>query len=177
MNSPTPSDAAIATLLRGGPLALGSGKVVVESLGVNARRLLAVLWAARADLAKRKEVKGLFTFFAANYPQYELVIDNQLAMQKGVSISRALENLDIVVGSTYEQGFIRFGRFFKVYVQALPEYRRTPSDILDLFVENDRGEMVPYSAFMTLRTVRSPGAANRSRKETTPSSRCCASST
>ena len=112
-------------------------------------------------LRERPELTGLFTFFSANYPQYELVIDNQLAMQKGVSISRALDNLDILIGSTYEQGFIRFGRFFKVYVQSLPEYRRLPSDILNLFVENDRGEMVPYSEFMTLRETQGPNEITR----------------
>ena len=77
-------------------------------------------------LAKRKEVKGLFTFFASNYPQYELVIDNDVAMQKGVSIGNAMDNLSIVVGSTWEQGFVRFGQFYKVYVQAAPEFRRYP---------------------------------------------------
>ena len=87
---------------------------------------------------------------AANYPQYELVIDNELAMQKGVSIKKAMDNLDILIGSTYEQGFIRFGNFFKVYTQAAPEFRRMPSDLLKLYVKNDRDEMVPYSAFMTM---------------------------
>ena len=101
-------------------------------------------------LSKRKELKGLFTFFAANYPQYELKIDNPTAMQKGVSIGKAMENLNILIGSTYEQGFIRFGRFFKVYTQAAPEFRRYPSDIADLFVKNDEGEMVPYSSFMKI---------------------------
>ena len=71
-----------------------------------------------AALAKRKELKGLFTFFASNYPQYEMVIDNDVAMQKGVSIGDAMDNLSIVVGSTWEQGFIRFDQFYKVYVQA-----------------------------------------------------------
>ncbi|MFO0557542.1 MAG: efflux RND transporter permease subunit [Polyangiales bacterium] len=112
-------------------------------------------------LERRRELAGLFTFFAANYPQYELVIDNQLAMQKGVSIRAALENLNILIGSTYEQGFVRFGRFYKVYVQALPEYRRMPSDLLDLYVRNDRGEMVPYSAFMTLRATHGPNEITR----------------
>ena len=46
-----------------------------------------------AELGKRKELSGLFTFFAANYPQYELEINNDLAMQKGVSIGKAMENL------------------------------------------------------------------------------------
>jgi len=103
-----------------------------------------------AALRKRKELSGLFTFFAANYPQYELQIDNKAAMQKGVSIGKAMDNLSILIGSTYEQGFIRFGNFFKVYVQASPEYRALPDDLLKLYVKNNRDEMVPYSAFMKI---------------------------
>lgn len=112
-------------------------------------------------LRKRKELAGLFTFFAANYPQYELEIDNKAAMQKGVSINKAMENLNILIGSTYEQGFIRFGRFFKVYVQSGPEFRRLPSDILDLFVKNDHGEMVPYSSFMKIKKTQGPNEIAR----------------
>ncbi len=114
-----------------------------------------------AALKKRKELTGLFTFFAANYPQYELVVDNELAMQKGVSIGKAMENLDILIGSTYEQGFIRFGNFFKVYTQASPEYRKLPEDILKLYIKNDHGEMVPYSSFMTMRKTQGPNEITR----------------
>ncbi|MFT3827082.1 MAG: efflux RND transporter permease subunit [Chitinophagaceae bacterium] len=103
------------------------------------------------ELEKRKELKGLFTFFSANYPQYEIEIDNQAAMQKGVSIGKAMDNLSILIGSTYELGFIRFGNFFKVYVQSSPEYRRLPDDLLKLYVKNNRDEMVPYSAFMSIK--------------------------
>ncbi len=112
-------------------------------------------------LRKRKELTGLFTFFAADYPQYEVVIDNELAMQKGVSIKEAMENLNILIGSTYEQGFIRFGNFFKVYAQAAAEYRRFPSDVLNLYVKNEHGEMVPYSAFMTLKKSQGPNEITR----------------
>lgn len=101
-----------------------------------------------AALVKRKEVKNLFTFYAADYPQYELLIDNDVAMQKGVTIAKALENLNILIGSTYEQGFVLFNQFYKVYVQSWPEFRRMPKDLEELFVKNEKGEMVPYSAFM-----------------------------
>ncbi|HEY6879285.1 MAG TPA: efflux RND transporter permease subunit [Polyangiales bacterium] len=104
-------------------------------------------------LGKRKELKGLFTFFAANYPQYEIVIDNQAAMQKGVSIRDAMDNLSIMVGSTWEQGFVRFGQFYKVYVQSKPQFRRFPKDVDNFFVKNDKGDMVSYSAFMKLRKL------------------------
>lgn len=114
-----------------------------------------------ANLEKRKELTGIFTFFAANYPQYELVIDNEKAMQKGVSIGDAMENLNILIGSTYEQGFIRFGRFFKVYVQSAPEFRKLPSEVLNLYVKNDHAEMVPYSSFMTLKKTQGPNEITR----------------
>ena len=103
-----------------------------------------------AALKKRKELKNLFTFYTADYPQYELVINNDLAMQKGVSIGKALDNLNILIGSTYEQGFILFNQFYKVYVQASPEFRRMPEDLDNMFVKNDRGDMVPYSSFMKI---------------------------
>ncbi|GAB3012593.1 efflux RND transporter permease subunit [Cyclobacterium sediminis] len=112
-------------------------------------------------LNKRPELSGLFTFFAANYPQFELTIDNKLAMQKGVSIGKAMENLDILIGSTYEQGFIRFGNFFKVYTQSAPEYRKLPSDIMNLFIKNEEGEMVPYSAFMKMEKKQGPNEITR----------------
>ena len=114
-----------------------------------------------ANLQKRKELTGVFTFFAANYPQFELEIDNKAAMQKGVSIGDAMENLDILIGSTYEQGFIRFGRFFKVYVQSDPQFRRLPSDVLNLFIKNDHDEMVPYSSFMKLKKTQGPNEITR----------------
>src|SRR5208282_4159731 len=85
-----------------------------------------------------------------------------MAMQKGVVIGKALDQLNILIGSTYEQGFILFNQFYKVYVQAAPEFRRFPEDLDNMFIKNDRetknehgeivrGEMVPYSAFMTIK--------------------------
>lgn len=113
------------------------------------------------ELGKRKELTGLFTFFSANYPQYEIEIDNQLAMQKGVTIGNAMNTLSIFVGSTYELGFIKYQRFFKVFVQAAPEFRKLPSDIMNLYVKNDKGEMVPFSAFMKIKKKQGANEINR----------------
>ena len=67
----------------------------------------------------------------------------------------------IYVGSTYELGFIKYQRFFKVFVQASPEYRRLPEDVLNMWVKNDRDEMVPYSAFMKIKKIQGPNEINR----------------
>ncbi|TNE79893.1 MAG: efflux RND transporter permease subunit [Bacteroidetes bacterium] len=124
------------------------------------------------ELEKRKELTSLFTFYRTDYPQYELEIDNNMAMQKGVSIGKAMDNLSILIGSTYDLGFIKFGRFFKVFVQADPAYRKLPSDLLNLYVKNDQGEMVPYSAFMKVVKTQSIYEINRYNMYTTASIRC-----
>ncbi|QJW95223.1 efflux RND transporter permease subunit [Frigoriglobus tundricola] len=125
-------------------------RLLDETNATDYKRLGKVTDKFMADLKRRKELSNLFTFYTANYPQYELVINNDAAMQKGVSIGKALDNLNILIGSTYEQGFVRFNQFYKVYVQAGPEFRRYPEDLDALFIRNDRGDMVPYSAFMSV---------------------------
>ncbi|MBS1956024.1 MAG: efflux RND transporter permease subunit [Cyanobacteria bacterium SZAS-4] len=112
-------------------------------------------------LGKRKEISGLFTFYNASYPQYEIKIDNQSAMQKGVSIRAAMENLDVLISGSYEQGFVKFGRFFKVFTMAAPEYTRNLEDLKTLFVKNNDGDMVPYTSFMTLEKTKGANEITR----------------
>ena len=102
------------------------------------------------ELSKRPELQSVFTFYSASFPQYLLSIDNDKAQQKGVSIENAMNNLSTFVGSNYETSFIKYDRQYKVMVQASPEYRALPQDVLKLYVKNNREEMVPYSAFMKM---------------------------
>lgn len=88
------------------------------------------------DLLKRKNLEGLFTSLAGHYPQYELVIDNDAAMQRGVSIVDAMENLPVFAGGV---------------VQAERTFRRLAEEISNRVVKNDRGEMVAYSSFLQLK--------------------------
>jgi hydrophobic/amphiphilic exporter-1 (mainly G- bacteria), HAE1 family len=125
-----------------------------------------------AALKERKELASLFTFYSTNYPQYELEIDNNAAMQKGVSIKAAMDNISIMVGSTYDLGFIKFGRFFKAFVQADPAFRKLPSDILNMYVKSESGEMVPYSSFMKMKKTQGIYEINRYNMYTTASIRC-----
>jgi HAE1 family hydrophobic/amphiphilic exporter-1 len=105
------------------------------------------------ELNNRKELASVFTFFSASFPQYLLKIDNDIAQQKGVSIDNAMSTLSTLVGSNYETNFIKFDRQYKVMVQALPQYRALPEDILKLYVKNDKDEMVPFSEFMHMEKV------------------------
>ncbi|CAM3627899.1 efflux RND transporter permease subunit [Elizabethkingia occulta] len=105
------------------------------------------------ELKKRPELGSAFTFYSASFPQYMLRVDNDLAEQKGVTIEKAMDNLSTLIGSNYETSFIRFDRPYKVIVQAGPQYRALPSDLLKLYVKNDKDQMVPYSDFMKLEKV------------------------
>lgn len=102
------------------------------------------------ELSRRPELGSVFTFYSASFPQYLLKIDNDKAEQKGVTIANAMENLSTLIGSNYETSFIKYDRPYKVMVQALPQYRALPQDLMNLFVKNEEGQMVPYSAFMTM---------------------------
>jgi HAE1 family hydrophobic/amphiphilic exporter-1 len=106
-----------------------------------------------AALSKRPELSSVFTFYSASFPQYMLRIDNDMAQQKGVTIENAMNTLSTLIGSNYETSFIKYDRQYKVMVQAAPQYRALPEDILKLYVKNDKGEMVPYSAFMKMEKV------------------------
>lgn len=105
------------------------------------------------ELSKRPELSSVFTFYSASFPQFMLRVDNDIAQQKGVTIENAMNTLSTLVGSNYETNFIKFDRQYKVMVQASPEYRALPEDILKLYVKNNRDEMVPFSAFMKLEKV------------------------
>ena len=104
-------------------------------------------------LNKRKELSSVFSFYSASFPQYMLKVDNDLAQQKGITIENALNTLSTLIGSNYEISFIKYDRQYKVMVQASPEYRALPEDILKLYVKNKRDEMIPFSDFMKMEKV------------------------
>jgi hydrophobic/amphiphilic exporter-1 (mainly G- bacteria), HAE1 family len=105
------------------------------------------------DLKAQPEIASAFTIFDANYPQYMLHVDEDKAAQKGVSVDNAMGTLQTMLGSEYATNFIRYGQMYKVMVQALPEYRAKPEDILKLYVKNDNEEMVPLSAFVRIERI------------------------
>jgi len=105
------------------------------------------------ELNKRPELSSVFSFYSASFPQYMLRVDNDLAQQKGISIENAMNTLSTLIGSNYEISFIKYDRQYKVIVQASPQYRALPEDILKLYVKNSGDEMVPFSAFMKMDKV------------------------
>ncbi|MFP4096757.1 MAG: efflux RND transporter permease subunit [Cyclobacteriaceae bacterium] len=113
------------------------------------------------ELADAPEISGAFTTFDANFPQYLIHVDQEMAAQKGVTIDNAMRTLQTLIGSYYTSNFIRFGQMYKVMLQASPDFRARPEDMLNFYVKNNRDEMVPYSNFIRLERIYGPEQLTR----------------
>lgn len=113
------------------------------------------------ELNKSKVVQNAFTSFDASFPQYLIHIDYDMAAKKGVTVENAMSTLQALIGSYYATNFIRFNQMYKVMVQADPEYRKNPDDVLRQYVKNDYGEMVQFSSFVKLERVFGPEQLTR----------------
>ncbi|KIO51597.1 efflux RND transporter permease subunit [Flavobacterium hibernum] len=113
------------------------------------------------ELNASPEIQNSFTSFDATFPQYLIHIDYDLAAKKGVSVDNAMSTLQTMLGSFYATNFIRFSQMYKVMVQAGPQFRKNPESILDMYLKNDAGEMVPFSTFVKLERVYGPEVLTR----------------
>lgn len=113
------------------------------------------------ELNAAPELKNTFTSFDATFPQYMIHIDYDMAAKKGISVDNAMSTLQTMLGSFYATNFIRFTQMYKVMVQAGPEFRRNPESILDMYLKNDAGEMVPFSTFIRIERVYGPEVLTR----------------
>ena len=113
------------------------------------------------QLMQRPEIMYAQSAFNTNYPQFEMDLNVAKAKEAGVSISDIFGTLQGYIGSVYAADFSRFGKQYRVYVQALPEDRSTVDDLNSLFVRNSQGEMAPITEFVTLNRVYGPQAVTR----------------
>ena len=132
-----------------------SGTLSVEQLGAEARKYLA---AAR----QRPELGNLFTSFDPNYPQVKVDLDRDKARKLGVPINDVFQAMSAALGSTYVNDFNRFGRLYRVYVQAEADYRRRPQDIGEIYVRSQTtGTMIPLSTLVTIGSIPSTEITTR----------------
>jgi HAE1 family hydrophobic/amphiphilic exporter-1 len=132
-----------------------SGSMSVADLGERSRQFIE---AAR----KRPEVGNIFTSFDPRYPQVKVDLDREKARKLGVPINDVFAAMSAVLGGTYVNDFNRFGRLFRVYVQAESDQRRRPEDIGRIFVKSKAsGEMVPLSTLVTINPESGTEITNR----------------
>ncbi len=132
-----------------------SGSLTVERLGELSRQFQD---AAR----KRPEIGNIFTSFDPRYPQVKVELDREKARKLGVPIDEAFQALSASLGGSYVNDFNRFGRLFRVYVQAEANYRRNPEDIGQIWVRSKTtGDMIPLGTLVTISSQSGTELTNR----------------
>ena len=107
-------------------------------------------------LNQRPEIQYAITAFNTNFPQYQVDVNADLCKQSGISVSSVLSSLQGYVGGFYASDFNRFGKQYRVMVQADPQYRGNPDDLNKIFVRTLNGEMSPITEFISLKRVFGP---------------------
>jgi len=113
------------------------------------------------ELMARPEIQYAQSSFNTEYPQYKMIINTPKAKEAGVSISSIFGTMQGYIGGIYTANFSKFGKQYRVYIQALPTDRASKEDLNNLYVRNDNGVMAPISQFVTLERVYGPQAVNR----------------
>ncbi len=109
-----------------------------------------------AEAKKRPELTGVRPNFSPAVPQLFADVDKDKALQEGVPISDVYNALQTFLGGSYVNDFSRFGRQWRVFLQAEANLRTQPEDINRFYVKNARGEMVPLSSFVKIRQISGP---------------------
>ena len=139
----------------------GFSAVLLDKSGGNLRELDNVAKNYLGALMERPEIQFANTSFNTNYPQYEMVIDVPRAKDVGVSITDILATMQGYVGGIYAADFTKYGKQFRVMVQAFPDARRQPSDLDGIFVKTASGQMTPISQFITMEKTFGPKSVER----------------
>lgn len=135
--------------------------VIQDKVGVPLSKFSSVANGFIGDLMKRKEIAYAFTSFRADYPQLQLEVDDDKAGQLGVSVKDILATMQVYFGSAQASDFNRFGKYYRVLVQADIADRADPSAIDRVFVKNRNGEMVPINTLVKLSRVYGSETASR----------------
>ena len=109
-----------------------------------------------SEANKRPELAGVYMTFDAEVPQRFIELDRVKIKTRGVSLDDVFSTLQINLGSLYVNQFNKFGRVYRVYLQAEQDARLHEDDISRLRVRNDKGEMIPLSAFVTIKNIVAP---------------------
>ncbi|MCD6597843.1 MAG: efflux RND transporter permease subunit [Bacteroidales bacterium] len=102
-----------------------------------------------------------FTTFQASVPQRYMDIDREKALKLGINLNDLYITVGAFMGGSYVNDFTRFGRLYKTYIQAEPEYRVDESQINNFFIKNNVDKMVPLATVATIRPISGPDYTNR----------------
>jgi HAE1 family hydrophobic/amphiphilic exporter-1 len=110
---------------------------------------------------KRPELASLVSTFRPSVPQLYIDVDQDRVLKQGLQFADVYQTLQSFLGGAYVNQFNRFGRQWKVYLQAEPQYRNSSDQINNFYVRNSKGEMTPLGSLVTIRRVSGPEYTNR----------------
>ena len=134
---------------------------ILNEKGASLKELEKVSGKFLGTLNQKKPIEFAQTSFSTSFPQYELNLDVPKIKAAKLSVNEVLQTIQGYVGGIYAADFSRFGKQYRVYVQALPEDRAELQDFDKIFIRNNQGEMAPISELMTFERVYGPQFINR----------------
>jgi HAE1 family hydrophobic/amphiphilic exporter-1 len=111
--------------------------------------------------SQQPEIFNAFTPFQSTVPQRFMDINKEKALKLGVSLNDLYTTIGAFMGGSYVNDFTRFGRLYKTYIQAEPEYRVSEKQLNNFFVPNNKGDMVPLSTIVKILPAYGPDYTNR----------------
>src|SRR6185437_2423960 len=111
--------------------------------------------------AKRPELGRVSTTFDPSTPQVKVELDREKARTLGVQIDSVFATLQTYLSGLYVNDFVRFGRVYKVFLQAEPQFTSKPDDIGQFYVRNNSNQMVPLNTLVTVSKMSGPNLVTR----------------
>ena len=115
----------------------------------------------QAEVAKRPEISSVSTTFNPSSPQVNVELDREKARTLGVPVDSVFQTLQAYLSGLYVNDFVRFGKVYKVFLQAEPEFTNQPGDIGQFYVRNNSGQMVPLNTLVQISKVSGPNFVSR----------------
>ncbi len=139
----------------------GFAFVLQDTTGTHPERLQQTIDRVTAEARKHPALMGVFSTFRANVPQKFLKIDREKALKLGVPLTSLNAALQGLTGYSYVNDFNKFGKIYKVEIQAESSFRNAIEDVRKMFVRNERGEMVPIGTMVSIEERLAPQYLNR----------------
>ncbi|WP_026972451.1 efflux RND transporter permease subunit [Aliagarivorans marinus] len=129
---------------------------IQDTLGRGPESLAQVMRTMALQASEATELGAAFSTFRADVPQIFVDVDREKAKVQGIQLDSIFTTLQTMLGSLYVNDFNRFGKVFRVNMQAETEFRNSETDIARFYVRNNAGEMVPLNTLVEVEPVLGP---------------------
>ncbi|GAA3924178.1 efflux RND transporter permease subunit [Chitinophaga oryziterrae] len=139
----------------------GAELVLQDKTGGSLDKFSGVAQQLTGKLFEEPAVSVAFTTFRNDFPQFEVLVDEDKASQLGTTPRDVMNTLQLFYGGAQSGDFVRFGKFYRVNIKSEGLYRMDEQSLNQVYVKNNRNEMVPVSTLVTLHKVYGPEVVNR----------------